>query len=325
MNKETRIIEMYNKGISYIEIQKELKICYNTICKVLKQNGLPTRRSKLSWDLDKAIDLFKQGYSTWYIGKYFKVSDSTISEKLKSLGYDTRNPKSVAKFNENIFDNIDTEEKAYWLGFIFADGNISQSKRKSGRSSYDFELSLAIKDINHLYKFNKFMQYNGCNIKTDSYRCRWIIGNKHLWETLNNYGCVPNKSLILKFPDKLPVSFISVFIRGYFDGDGSISTKETSKTTLQISLIGTKEVLSKICLHSNISTNIKNPKGYNPNTWVFTLSVFKSEIFLKYIYDNSTIYLDRKYNLWKNYCRSLEESNDYYRDISGKAEMLIPR
>ena len=48
MNKETRIIDMYNKGISYIEIQKELKICYNTIRKVLKQNGLPTRRSKLS-------------------------------------------------------------------------------------------------------------------------------------------------------------------------------------------------------------------------------------------------------------------------------------
>ena len=310
MNKENEIIKMYNQGISYKEIQKELKVCYNTIRKVLAQNGLTTKRSKLSWDLEKAIDLFKQGYSTYYIGKYFGVSDSAISEKLRLLGYNTKNPKLVSKFNEHIFDCIDTEEKAYWLGFIYADGNISQPRRKSGRSGYDFELSLAIKDINHLHKFNKFMQYKGNNVKTDSYRCRWYIGNKHLWETLNSYGCIPNKSLVIKFPENLSTTLIPAFIRGYFDGDGSISTKETSKTTLQSSLIGTKDMLNKICLYSNINTTIKNPKNYNPNTWVFTLSVVKSQTFLKYIYNNSTIYLDRKYNLWKNYCRSLEGSNE---------------
>lgn len=48
MNKESKIIEMYNQGISYTEIQKELKVCYNTIRKVLTQNGLTTKRSKLS-------------------------------------------------------------------------------------------------------------------------------------------------------------------------------------------------------------------------------------------------------------------------------------
>lgn len=113
------------------------------------------------------------------------------------------------------------------------------------------------------------MQYKGNNVKTDSYRCRWCIGNKHLWETLNSYGCTPKKSLTLKFPNVnifSDVSLIRHFIRGYFDGDGSISTKETSKTTLQSTLTGTKDMLDKICSYSNINTIIKNPENYNPNT-----------------------------------------------------------
>lgn len=39
---------------------------------------------------------------------------------------------------------------------------------------------------------------------------------------LSKHGCVPNKSLILKFPTTLPNELVNDFIRGYFDGDGSV-------------------------------------------------------------------------------------------------------
>lgn len=102
-----------------------------------------------------------------------------IAKVLKQNGIDVVNKHNQTKFDETVFDSIDTEEKAYWLGFIFADGNIS-SPRKDGKPIYTFEICLQLQDVNHLYKFNLFMKHQKNNVKTDSYRCRWSITNKHL-------------------------------------------------------------------------------------------------------------------------------------------------
>lgn len=146
-----------------------------------------------------------------------------MSRKLKAKGIEIINHQNETKFNEHIFDVIDTEEKAYWLGFIFADGYISS--RDNG-----FELSLKGSDIEHLHKFNKFMEHNKDNVKLGEVknkdktflRCRWGIVNKHLWNTLNNLGCTPRKSLTLQFPN-ISEELEIPFIRGYFDGDGCLS------------------------------------------------------------------------------------------------------
>ncbi|MGM9535052.1 MAG: hypothetical protein ACI3VR_07355, partial [Intestinibacter sp.] len=62
------------------------------------------------------------------------------------------------KFNEHIFDVIDTEEKAYWLGFIFADGYIGSTPLEPNKKSvYNFELSLKLEDTSHLEKFKSFI------------------------------------------------------------------------------------------------------------------------------------------------------------------------
>lgn len=133
--------------------------------------------------------------------------------------------------NHHIFDILDTEEKAYWLGFIWADGCITNVKEN--KLNYAFELGLSIKDIEHLRKFCKFADIpetkikvrknNGLNKDREYYLCRVQISSKHLWNTLNNYGCYPNKTTNEIFPSIKIFSkpeLITHFIRGFFDGDG---------------------------------------------------------------------------------------------------------
>lgn len=169
------------------------------------------------------------------IAKLFNTNRDTLSKHLKKAGYTVVNNQNKLKFNENVFDEINTEEKAYWLGFMYADGYIDSSPLDPDKkSTYKVELSLSEYDIEHLYKFNKFMQHEDNNVKVgkvkakdkEYYRCRWGIANKHLWSSLNNLGCTPRKSLTLQFPNISIFSndnLIVPFIRGYFDGDGCLT------------------------------------------------------------------------------------------------------
>lgn len=154
-----------------------------------------------------------EGLSLTELSKQSGIDRRTLSTNFKRMGIEIVNKQNLTRFDEHIFDEIDNEEKAYWLGFIFADGYISSS-------SNNFELSLGLKDINHLEKFSQFMKYSGV-IKQDSYRCRFSLRNKHLWNTLNNYGCTPKKSLTLRFPNKdifKSEDLIKHFMRGILMG-----------------------------------------------------------------------------------------------------------
>jgi len=91
--------------------------------------------------------------------------------------------------DETVFDCVDTEEKAYWLGFIYADGNISDAeaiKKKSNKSVYRLEVSLQSNDIEHLNKLKQFFKWQGeVKINKTNFerkdRCRLYFNNKHIW------------------------------------------------------------------------------------------------------------------------------------------------
>ena len=216
-------------------------------------------------------------------------------------------------FNKNVFDIIDSEEKAYWLGFIFADGTIS-SQKEGIKNKYSFELSLSLKDLKHLIKFQKFINSNkepkvskaGNLYKYE--RCRISFSNKYLWNKLNDLGCVPKKSLKLIFPNETifsNYSLIKHFIRGYFDGDGCISYNDKNHSIMSISLLGTKEFLEKLQTYLPLEKLYKVQKTKN----VFCLSFQKSrgKYILDYLYKDSNIFLERKYDRYKEYCRLYQE------------------
>lgn len=331
--------------LSLAKIEKIMQIGQRTLSKILKENNIEVvnRQNMLNFDIEKDIlPLYNQGVSLTKIALMFNTDRHTLSRGLNNLNIKVINRQNKTKFNENIFDVIDTEEKAYWLGFIFADGYISSSPLDvNKKSTYTFELSLSIVDIEHLYKFNKFMEHNKCNIKTSVSkqndkifeRCRWQIANKHLWNTLNSYGCTPKKSLTLEFPNKdifKSSDLIKHFVRGYFDGDGCISYHKTnpkdinSSYSANCSIVGTFNFLSTLkeqleCL--NIPCENIHIDTRNPNVNILKLSVNSSKKLFKLLYKDSSIYLNRKYKraiFFKENCRSAKELAELLQSENGE-------
>lgn len=267
---------------------------------------------------ENVVNLYtEQGLSLSEIESLIHSDKRTIKDYLIIKGIELKGVKppkvqptivgrSELRFNEKTFDKIDTEEKAYWLGFIFADGYITTNEKRFG-------ITLQARDVGHLHKFNRFMECKDNNVNYhpkntpekiyDLYT--WTIRNDHLWESLNSLGCVPNKSLILKFPDKKifsDESLIRHFIRGYFDGDGCVCFTNKSKL---IGLLGTKEFLEEVVkyLPGNLKINF-----YRNQTYQIGTTTHKAVDVLHYLYDDSTIYLNRKYEKSQEFWRYYEES-----------------
>ena len=281
-------------------------------------------------DYDKlAFEFQTTNISLTEMAKREQIDRRTLSRNFKKLGIEVVNKWNRPKFNEHIFDVIDTEEKAYWLGFIFADGYIGNTPLEPNKKSvYNFELSLKLEDTSHLEKFKSFISLQK-EIVTDDHRCRIMIANKHFWTTLNKYGCVPRKSLILKFPKKeifASKDLLRHFIRGYFDGDGCFSRNiHTYIVSPIIGLLGTKEFLEEVLAISNIKAKYTHDKRYSENTFLLSYSKDDGILFINYLYNNSSIYLNRKYRLFeffKNGSRSVEEFAELLSGNIGRASEM---
>lgn len=198
-------------------------------------------------------------YNIQNIAREYGVSPARIKTVLKS-----NNIKIISDRKElwkmryprksDIFEKIDTKEKAYWLGFIFADGGIEES-------SNTLRINLSSKDEEHLYKFKNFIQAFNTEIKRNDkiendkiYKISYFgISDKKLIKDLKKYGCVSNKTYKLDFPSSnlVPKNLIYHFVRGFFDGDGSIYTDDKRNrlclnfTGTELMLNGIKKVLKK--------------------------------------------------------------------------------
>lgn len=243
----------------------------------------------------------------------YGVKRQTIAKYLKDRGYKVINYQNKCKIDPTVFDIIDTEEKAYWLGFLYADGSIGSSEHK-------LEINLSAHDLAHMNKFKKFIKSNAKTridtCKGEKYPiCRFSVRNLHLWEQLNSKGCVPNKTLILTFPDESIFknkSLIRHFIRGYFDGDGSIGLYQGKYHRIfNVSLAGTESFLNSIREHIGIYGTIRNAscKAYTSKVFTLTYSFCNARKVSRYLYENSSIYLTRKYNIYEMFCRAEEESS----------------
>lgn len=200
--------------------------------------------------------------------------------------------------NENYFNRIDTPNKAYILGFLYADG---YNNEKNG----SLQISLQNRDIVILEKIKRETE-STCNIKNYDTYCHLTINSRKLSNDLNKWGCHQAKSFTLRFPDFLSDDLMSHFIRGYFDGDGCVQTFKTSRTTI-ISYIGNVEFLNSLNAYLSGTLNIKNGgiRTYEKcQHKIGELRFGKREIVKSikdFMYHESTFHLERKLDKFKIY------------------------
>ena len=322
INMNTITKEFLETQESIYNLSKKLNISSEEIIKNLKEDGFLYAKkgaiSKLIVNLKLASDeyLDNESITIEEICKKYNVSHSTFPKYLKEyLGIKIQKRVKVT-FNEMVFDDINTEEKAYWLGFIYADGTISSAPLGLGKKAYTFELSLKQSDSDHLEKLKKLFNTPRPIILSEN-RCRLLVNSKHLWTTLNNYGCTPRKSLTLKFPNEKifkDSSLIRHFIRGYFDGDGCISYSDKEHTILNMQLLGTYSFLQSTLSYLpeefhdlTLRHNHNNPKE---ETFFINTSHNKAFKFFKYLYNNSIISLERKYSRFARYNSNIIDERD---------------
>lgn len=181
---------------------------------------------------------------------------------------------------------------------MYADGCVN-------RTSDRIELSLKEEDYNHIVKFKNFLQSEhtiGRKTKTvgdkiyTSYRL--AITSKKLKQDLISHGCVPNKTKLLKFPD-LDNNLKKHFIRGYVDGDGCITKHNTSKVSLEV--LGTEDFLKAILDCYNFSKDKYIYTFKHSDIKRLVLSGKNAFKVINDLYENSNIYLDRKFNLYNKF------------------------
>lgn len=227
--------------------------------------------------------------------------------------------KKLHKLNREFFNEIDTEEKAYWLGFIYADGWISiMDNQKDNRTSYELGIEVSIVDTEHLQKFAKSLEYdtvkiskkknepvsvkqpNGSYSKGNkiTFSSTMRVYSKQIVLDLASQGVVERKTDSDIFPE-VERHLFKHFLRGYFDGDGCITI---GKKMNQCHITSANpEILYYIKEKLENSFGIVMGNIYSEHEKKYRLYVSKKDdvlMFLEFMYQDSCVYLDRKYKLY---------------------------
>lgn len=205
--------------------------------------------------------------------------------------------KRKYRVNDSFFETIDTEEKAYWLGFISADGCV-YIKKNSG--SKILEISLNIKDVNHLVKLNKSLDSNYPIIQNTN-SCRVSIVSRKIYQDLLKLGVTERKSKTLIPPiEQIPSNLMFHYIRGYFDGDGGFTTHD-KYLTYAVNFCGTPQICEFILSYLNKqSLQLTNKKGVESFAQIRIKGNKQSLDIANKLYNDATIYLDRKFKQYQD-------------------------
>lgn len=243
------------------------------------------------------------------LGREYGVKAQTINLMLSKNGIKIRNDKSDTirkyKLNQSYFDIIDTEEKAYFLGLLYADGYNDEKRNR-------LFISLQEEDKEILEKFKvaldtdkplefKQLAKNDNELKN---QYKLSICSKKISKSLSKLGCVQAKSLILQFPteEQVPKELQRHFIRGYFDGDGSFSVyldnrgykayQANISSSIYFSTYIKNFLKDNLAIHSCVSQRDKN-KDSGKVAIFGRVQIYR---FLDWLYSDSNIHLFRKYN-----------------------------
>ena len=290
--QEDALITIHELGVKY-------GFARSSFFRALKKENIPVPKKRIRiladrTKLQKAQELYLMGYSIAQISVKLHMGELTISKYLKFKGIELRDKRSRIpdkNLNHNYFSEIKTEEKAYWLGFLFADGSVEKTHYNA------VSLELAEIDQNHLVKFRKTVNsINPIKKRRNRETYMFRVNSSIMVNDLCSYGCVPNKTdngyIELS---KIPKQFYRDFLRGYFDGDGYID-KKRYRIIYTVKLHRIVSTIVDMLATLGILTKVYSEKNY------FRIIIETKDNFFKCLntlYDEANVYLDRKYIIYK--------------------------
>lgn len=320
-NQEDKIVEMYLNGYKKVDIAKELNISTQSVTKYLVKNNIKQKPYFIPEEIKlKICELYKnKKMSINQIQRELGIDYMSIKRIFKKYGIETRSiSESNRKYSldENYFDEIDNQNKAYILGLLYADGNVSKNR-------YVFQISLQeddkhiLDEIKHELKTDIPLYYEERpNHLKNIYSLR--INNIHIHQALINKGVIPQKTFFVQYPDFLDKDLIRHFIRGYFDGDGCFyyaKRKDRKNSyTAGFSICGTvylcngvKNLLeNELGVHCNISYCHK--KIESPIRTLTVSGTKNVQTILNWLYKDAEMYFKRKHNKYLDYLKLYNSS-----------------
>jgi hypothetical protein len=229
-------------------------------------------------DKQAILSAYRAGIIVSLIAEKNGVSNKTIYNRLNSWGIN----RHKVQFNEAFFKTIQDESQGYWLGFLMSDGCVSRTHGDK------IVLALANKDRNQLEKWHAAIRSNARIHKRGCGACVSQHLSTRMCNDLESLGCVPRKSLVLQFP-RLPKHLVRHFIRGYFDGDGSVSV--TKRNQLKVTFLGTYKFLRRLSQILQIKNKLRKIGS------IHRFEVHgnkKAGRVLAWMYEDATVWLERK-------------------------------
>lgn len=309
LQEQNRIVQLYTKNhLSIQEISKQTHHKDMTVSKVLYNHGIDVKLGLRQYiPTDEEVETVKkiiENHQSYKDAARAINRDVTIVKRIikeHNIIYDYR------PYNKNLkhdfFSVIDSAEKAWLIGFLFTDGSV----RNIG-NTYQIRLSIKLQDEEIINKIKSWLcidtktRYD----KREERECCGIeISSKQMFDDLGKHGIVPNKTYYSHgiYLDKIPEEFQRDYIRGLFDGDGGISfTGNTHEVSCDFTSYFYDTVEEFQLVIDNYINKINHNKIYRTESksrcsWRGRQQTLK---ILSYLYDNSEVYLKRKYDkyLW---------------------------
>ena len=309
--EKKQIVQLYYAGYNTVQTGELLGRPNATIGRYIKKYGLtPIGKKRLLDDIEEenVCALYLSGLTSAEIyEQYYKDKvgcEETIQKIVRRHGI-ARKSGYKNFINHNYFENIDTPEKAYFLGLLLTDGNIHYDKRSENRQPA-IQIALQGGDIEILEKFKQELSSdNKISIyKNDGrFECILCVHSFKIAQDLKKYGIVPCKTfLISKMPD-VPKPYVRDLIRGIFDGDGTVYVLTKDKK-LRFGFYGTHNLIRDVVNHLHVEIDLPLNKITDKETVSFITfgKIEHVNAFYNYIYySKDVICLSRKRTKFKEY------------------------
>ncbi len=246
------------------------------------------------------------------IAEIYKVTRYYIYKVLEEQSINLNRVKTYS-FDYNYFDVIDTEEKAYFLGLFYSDGTNNQKRNSSAIELQHGDVDILNK-LNIAMKSNHPLLYNDPRHRRPNEQPTYkaIFYSKYFCSQLTKLGCVPRKSLILKFPtpNQVPKYLLRHFIRGYYDGNGGCGAYiQNKKYYLRCGIRASRLFCSELTTFLSKELDITYSISKDSESNKIQFFGKNANIFLSWLYKNTNLFLERKY-LKYNQSLNMIESRD---------------